>query len=51
LTVMPGFGGLEALDQLVHGLDAGVEDVLPVFDLDGLGRSRRHQADSGHEAH
>ena len=43
-------GRLEALDQLIHRLDAGVEHVLPVLDLDGLRRPGREQADAGHEA-
>jgi hypothetical protein len=33
--------GLEALDELVHGLDAGVEHVLPVLDLDRPSRFLR----------
>jgi hypothetical protein len=34
-------GLLEIGDQLVHRLDAGVEHILPVFDLNGLSRAER----------
>ncbi len=42
--------GLELLDQLGHRLDTGVEDVLPILDLDRLGAPRSNAENSeGHD--
>ena len=40
-----GVCSLEAFDQLVHRLDAGVKHVLPVLDLDSLGLGARNRPD------
>jgi hypothetical protein len=40
-------GGLELLDQLLHRGDAGVEEVLPVFDLHRVGGRAEKCGDAG----
>ena len=44
-------GRLELLDQLVHRIDALLERVLPVFDLDSLGAGGYAHQYRGSEHH